>query len=142
MTRFFRRHKEKPGKALVKIWDLTSSQYPEDDQHFYMSKQSTSSHKFMILNVWIQGYKAKTVIDSGCTRNIILPKFMEKVGIPRYDRAQKVYFYTFDGSPVKENDGTIREETGEVSLKIGRYEERIKFDIIITQGYDIILGFP
>ena len=73
---------------------------------------------------------------------MILPKFMKKVGIPRYDRAQKVYLYTFDGSPVKENNGTIREEIKEISLKIGRHEERVKFDIITTQGYDIILGFP
>ena len=86
--------------------------------------------------------KQKTVIDSGCTGNIILLKFVKKVGIPRYDRAQKVYLYTFDGSPVKENGGTIREETGKVSLKIGRHEKKIKFDIITTQGYDVILGFP
>ena len=65
---------------------------------------------------------------------------MEKVGIPRYDRAQKVYLYTFDGSSVKENGGTIRKETGKVSLKIGRHEKKIKFDIITTQGYDVILG--
>jgi hypothetical protein len=73
---------------------------------------------------------------------MILPKFVEKVGIPRYDRAQKVYLYTFDGSPVKENNGTIREETGKVSLKIGKHEKRVKFDIIITQGYDITLRLP
>jgi hypothetical protein len=107
-----------------------------------MSKQSTNSHKLMTLDIWIQGYKVKTVIDSGYTGNIILLKFVEKIGISRYDRTQKVYFYTFDGSPVKENGGTIREETGEVSLKIGRHEKRIKFDIIITQGYDVILGLP
>jgi hypothetical protein len=53
-----------------------------------------------------------------------------------------VYLYTFDGNPVKENNGTIREETKEIGLKIGRYEERVKFDIITTQGYDVILGFP
>jgi hypothetical protein len=53
-----------------------------------------------------------------------------------------VYLYTFDGSPVKENNGTIKEEIGEISLKIGRYEKRVKFDIITIQGYDIILGFP
>jgi hypothetical protein len=82
------------------------------------------------------------VIDSGCTGNIISLKFVEKVSIPRYDRAQKVYLYTFDGNPVKENSGTIREETGKINLKIGKYEKRVKFDIIITQGYDIILGFP
>jgi hypothetical protein len=53
-----------------------------------------------------------------------------------------VYLYTFDGSSVKENNGTIREETGEIGLKIGRYEKRVKFDIITIQGYDIILGLP
>jgi hypothetical protein len=53
MARSFGRHKEKSGKALVEIWDSTPSQYPEDDQHFYMSKQSTNSHKFMTLDVWI-----------------------------------------------------------------------------------------
>jgi hypothetical protein len=73
---------------------------------------------------------------------MILPKFVKKIGISRYDRAQKMYFYTFDGSPVKENNGTIREETGEVNLKIGKYEKRVKFDIITIQGYDITLGFP
>jgi hypothetical protein len=82
------------------------------------------------------------MIDSGYTGNIILSKFVEKVSIPRYDQAQKVYFYTFDGNPVKENNGTIREEIGKVSLKIGKYENRVKFDIITIQGYDIILGFP
>jgi hypothetical protein len=147
----FGRHKR---KALVKTWDSISTrgkgrftspendQYPENDYYFYISKQPTSSHKFMILDVWIQGYKVKAVIDSGCTGNMILSKFVKKISIPRYDRAQKVYLYTFDGSPVKENNGTIREEIGEISLKIGKYEKRVKFDIIITQGYDIILGFP
>jgi hypothetical protein len=126
----------------VETWDSTPSQYPEDDQHFYMSKQSTSSHKLMTLDVWIQGHKARAVIDSGCTGNMISPKFVEKIGIPRYDRAQKVYLYTFDGSPVKENNGTIKEETEKIGLKIGRHEKRIKFDIITTQGYDITLGLP
>jgi hypothetical protein len=42
-----------------------------------------------------------------------------------------MYFYTFDGNPVKENGGTIREETEEVGLKIGKYKERVKFDITI-----------
>jgi hypothetical protein len=96
----------------------------------------------MTLNVWIQGYKVRAVIDFGYTGNIISLKFIRKISIPRYDRAQKVYLYTFDGSPVKENGGTIREETGEIGLKIGRYKKRIKFDIITTQRYDITLGFP
>jgi hypothetical protein len=119
-----------------------NSQYSENDQHFYMSKQSISSHKFMTLNVWIQGHKARAVINSGCTGNMISPKFVKKVGISRYDRAQKVYLYTFDGNPVKKNNGTIREKTGKISLKIGKYKKRVKFDIITTQGYDITLGLP
>ena len=53
-----------------------------------------------------------------------------------------MYLYTFDRSPVKENNGMIEEETGEVNLKIRRHEERIRFDIITTQGYDITLGLP
>jgi hypothetical protein len=72
---------------------------------------------------------------------MISPKFASKVGIPRYKRTQKVYLYTFDGSPVKENNGMIEKETGKIGLKIGRHEKRVKFDIITTQGYDIILGF-
>jgi gag-polyprotein putative aspartyl protease len=96
----------------------------------------------MTLDVNIQGHKTKAVIDSGCTGNMISPKFADKVGVQRLKRAQKVYLYTFDGSPVKENNGMIEEETGKISLKIGRYEERVKFDIVTTQGYDITLGFP
>jgi hypothetical protein len=141
MARSFRRHKEKLGKALAEIWDSIPSQYPEDDQYFYINKQSTSSYKFITLDVWIQGYKARTVIDSRCTGNKISPKFVKKIGIPRYDRAQKVYLSTFDGSLVKENGGTIREKIGKIGLKIGKYEKKVKFDIIITQGYDITLGF-
>jgi hypothetical protein len=34
----------------------------------------------------------------------------------------------------------IEKETGKVGMKIGRYEKRIKFDIVTTQGYDITLG--
>jgi gag-polyprotein putative aspartyl protease len=96
----------------------------------------------MTLDVNVQGYRAKTVIDSGCTGNMISPKFADKVGVQRLKRAQKIYLYTFDGSPVKENNGMIEKETGKISLKIGRHEERIKFDIVITQGYDITLGLP
>jgi hypothetical protein len=40
--------------------------------------------------------------------------------------------YTFDGSPVKENGGMIEKETGKVNMEIGRYEERVKLDIVIT----------
>src|SRR5450755_4999205 len=36
----------------------------------------------------------------------------------------------------------IEEEIGKVSLRVGRHEERVKFDIVTTQGYDITLGFP
>jgi hypothetical protein len=53
-----------------------------------------------------------------------------------------VYLYTFDGSPVKENNGMIEKEMGKISLKIRKHEKRVKFDIVTTQGYDIILGFP
>jgi hypothetical protein len=63
----------------------TPSQYPENDQHFNINKQSTSSHKFMTLDVWIQEYKARAVINSGCTGNMISSKFVEKVGVSRYD---------------------------------------------------------
>ena len=52
-----------------------------------------------------------------------------------------MYLYTFDGNPVKENGGLIEEETGKVGMKIERHEERVKVDIVITQGYDITLGF-
>src|SRR5450755_2407800 len=52
-----------------------------------------------------------------------------------------MYFYTFDGSPVKENNGMIEKKTGKISLKIRKYEERVKFDIVTTRGYDIILRF-
>jgi hypothetical protein len=51
-----------------------------------------------------------------------------------------VYLYIFDGSPVKENGSIIEEKTGKVGMKIGKYEKKVKFDIVITQGYDIILG--
>ena len=53
-----------------------------------------------------------------------------------------MYLYTFDGSPVKENNGMIEEEIGKINLKIRRYKERTKFDIITTQRYDITLGLP
>jgi hypothetical protein len=96
----------------------------------------------MTLDVWIQEYKTKAIINSGYTGNMILSKFMKKVGIPRYDRAQKVYLYTFNGNSIKENGGTIKEETGKVGLKIRRHKKRVKFDIIITQGYDVILRLP
>jgi hypothetical protein len=67
---------------------------------------------------------------------------VNKVGIPRYKRGQKVYLYIFDKSPVKENNGMIEKEIGKISLKIGKHEKKIRFDVITTQGYDIILGFP
>jgi gag-polyprotein putative aspartyl protease len=116
--------------------------YPEDNHHFYMGNQTDSPHKLMILEVNIQGHRAKAVVDSGCTGNMISPKFAQNVGIQRFKRAQKVYLYIFDGSPVKENGGMIEKETGKVKIKIGRYEKRVKFDIVITQGYDITLGLP
>src|SRR5450755_3522824 len=116
--------------------------YPEDNHHFYMGNQPKGSHKLITLDVNVQRHKAKAVIDSGCTGNIISPKFADKIGVQRLKRAQKVYFYTFDGSPVKENNGMIEEKTGKINLKIGRHEERIKFDIVTTQGYDITLGLP
>jgi hypothetical protein len=53
-----------------------------------------------------------------------------------------VYLYTFDGSPVKKNGGMIEEETGKVGMRIGKYEKRVKFDIVTTQGYDITLRLP
>ena len=71
------------------------------------------------------------MVDSGCTGNMILLKFAEKVGIQRFKRTQKVYFYTFDGSPVKENGSIIEKETGKIGMKIGRHEKKVKFDIVI-----------
>ena len=96
----------------------------------------------MTLDVNVQGHRAKAVINSGCTGNIISPKFANKIGIQRYRRAQKVYFYTFDGNFIKENNSMIEKETGKINLKIGKYKERTKFDIITIQGYDIILRLP
>jgi gag-polyprotein putative aspartyl protease len=96
----------------------------------------------MTLEINIQGHRAKTVIDSGCTGNMMSLRFAEKVGIQRFRRAQKVYLYTFDGNPVKENGDMIEEETGKIGIKIGRHEKRVKFDIVTTQGYDITLGLP
>jgi gag-polyprotein putative aspartyl protease len=107
-----------------------------------MKNQTTSPHKLITLEVNIQGYKIKTVVDSGCTGNMILPKFAGKVGIQRFKRAQKMYLYTFDGNPVKENGNMIEKEIGKIGMKIGRYEKRVKFDIVTTQGYDITLGLP
>jgi hypothetical protein len=61
--------------------------YPEDDHHFYIKNQTASPHKLMTLEVNIQGYRAKAVVDSGCTGNIMLLKFAEEVGIQRFKRA-------------------------------------------------------
>jgi Aspartyl protease len=107
-----------------------------------MGNQTASPHKLMTLKVNIQGHWAKAVINSEYTGNIISPKFAEKIGIQRFKRAQKVYLYTFDGNPVKENGNMIEKEMGKVSIKIERHEKRVKFNIITTQGYDITLGLP
>jgi hypothetical protein len=131
-----------PTRGQGRSTSPENDSYTEDDHHFYMGNQTASPHKLMTLGVNIQGHKAKAVVDSGCTGNMMSPEFAKRVGIQRFRRAQKVYLYTFDGSPVKENGGMIEEETGKVGMKIGRHEERVKFDIVTTQGYDITLGLP
>jgi hypothetical protein len=55
--------------------------YPEKDHYFYMGNQTASPHKLITLEVNIQGYRVKAVVDSECTGNMMLPKFAEKVGI-------------------------------------------------------------
>jgi hypothetical protein len=78
-----------------------------------MGNQSAGPHKLITLNINVQGHRAKAVINSNCTGNIISPKFANKVGIQRFKRAQKVYLYTFDKNPVKKNNGIIEKKNRE-----------------------------
>jgi hypothetical protein len=48
----------------------------------------------------------------------------------------------FDGKPMTYNNGIISRETPLVPLIIGRYLEKIQFDITDTPGYDVVLGLP
>ncbi|GAB7336241.1 hypothetical protein MBLNU13_g09002t2 [Cladosporium sp. NU13] len=94
--------------------------------------------------VWVQigTASARALIDSGCTGNFMSPGFAKRHGIGTTLRKEPFSLRGFDGKPVTHNNGLVSRETQRLPLMIGRYSEKVQFDITEAPGCDVVLGLP
>jgi hypothetical protein len=81
--------------------------------------------------------RAWTLIDSGATNNFINLRFKEDRQIPIYPLPYTVLIAGLDREVLS---GGVSEATGILPMSVYGYLELIKFNILETGDYDIVLG--
>jgi hypothetical protein len=77
------------------------------------------------------------MINSGITRNFILPEYKEKLRIPGQIKTEPVPIIGLNGELFEEK---LDQETGDLIIDINNYKEIINFNVIKLGKYKIMLG--
>lgn len=100
---------------------------------------ATLSGTHMKLFVILPMGKAWTLIDSGATNTFMNPRFKEDRQVPTKPLAQVIPVAGLDGEVLS---GGVSEETITLPMSVYGHPELIKFNILETGDYDIVLGIP
>ncbi|KAM0721485.1 hypothetical protein Q7P37_002409 [Cladosporium fusiforme] len=80
--------------------------------------------------------------DTNESRIFMTLGFARRSKILLRKKAEPFSLSAFDGKPVAYNQGMITQETEPVPLRIGRYREKLQFNITDSLGFDVVLGLP
>ena len=83
--------------------------------------------------------KAWTLIDSGATNNFMNPRFQEARQVLTKPLSHVIPVAGLDGEVLS---GGVSEETVTLPMSVYGHPELIKFNILETGEYDIVLGIP
>jgi hypothetical protein len=79
------------------------------------------------------------MINSGMTRNFILPECKEKLRILGQIKTEPVPIMGLNGELFEEK---LDQETGDLTIDINDHEEMINFDVTKLGKYKIVLRIP
>ena len=81
-------------------------------------------------------------MDSGATRNYMLPTTAERLGIPCRLKENLYPLVTISGDPISYGNGVIRIETEPLELRIEERKVVVSFDILLLGNDKAVLGMP
>lgn len=80
---------------------------PNEEPQRSQTAICASNGKSGNFQIWVQvnGRRARTLIDSGCTGNYISPEFARRFGKPLHHKKESYILTTFEGNPMAYNQG-------------------------------------
>jgi predicted aspartyl protease len=94
------------------------------------------------LQVKWQDQQFEALVDSGATRNHILPKAVERIGLPHRQKQDPYPLVTISGDPIAYRGGIIHLETGPIRTVIEGRPVVMSFDILPLGKDKAVLGMP
>jgi hypothetical protein len=79
-------------------------------------------------------------VDSGVIRNHIVPKVVERLGLPYRQKLELYTLVIISGDPVLYKDKIINLETGLVQVNIKRHNIIVNFNVLPLGQDEAVLG--
>jgi transposase InsO family protein len=119
------------------VWYNGRQIYDRDHQKIEQLAATTGFH--IKLHVMLPMGKAWTLIDSGATNNFMNPRFVTDHEVPVVPLAQPIPVLGLDGAGLARG---IMHTSSTLPMSTYGHPELIKFNILETGDYDIVLGIP
>ncbi|EKV17987.1 Retrotransposon polyprotein, putative [Penicillium digitatum PHI26] len=100
---------------------------------------ATTTGRHVKLYVTLPQGRAWTLIDSGATNNFMNPRFQKDKKIWTKPLPRVIPIAGLNGEVLS---GGVSEETATLPMSVHRHPELIKFNVLETGDYDIVLGIP
>jgi hypothetical protein len=133
--RWMKRPKWKP--EYQGVWYNGRQIYDRENRKIEQLAATTGFH--IKLHVILPMGKAWTLIDSGATNNFMNPRFVTDHEVPVVPLAQPIPVIGLDGAGLARG---IQHTSSTLPMSIYGHPELIKFNILETGTYDIVLGIP
>ena len=95
--------------------------------------------KYLDLKVKQQAKQFNAIVDSRATRNHIILKVVERLGIPHKEKEKPYLLVTISGEPVLYKDSIINLKTRLIHINIKRQNIIINFNILLLGQDKVIL---
>lgn len=97
----------------------------------------------IFLDIQLNGYKVRALIDSGATGNFIHPRTIVDAVLPSRRKKEPYPLLLVDGEVIEENKGMVTYETDKITMTtLGGHSEEIQLDLVTIGLHNVILGMP
>ena len=79
------------------------------------------------------------MIDIRATVNFMIPEFAKRAKIPLTELKKAYAVTAIDDKPLRYNNRLVNQKTEDVQLKIRPYQGIMRFNITLTEKYDVVL---
>jgi len=102
----------------------------------------TSLHQHFLVDIIVQGFHIKAMIDSGAQGSYISPNLVNRLRLPWNKKDKPYRLRNVEGKYVAYEQGSVDRETAPLTVRIAGTTQSLVLDITEISNKDIILGIP